>query len=274
MLNYKINKNNRYKIKTKSGYRHFGGINKVENRDDIIKFIFNDNTNITVLSNHRFLCGTSKKGKIFRRACKIKIGNIISNKKVSDKIYMSNIENNSFYDITDVECGNHYITSDVTSHNCDEFSFADPSKVDAFMDSIFPVISASPKNQIIITTTPKGRDTFARLWQESEDGLNDFKRISIKWDRIPGKDEAWKKAEISRVGPELFLQNHEVEFIGSSKTLLSKDGLLKLKRKNPLISDYLYDDVKLYKEYNENSNYIISIDTARTTGKDLKIMTI
>lgn len=231
------------------------------------KFIFKDNFTIGVVANQAKLVGeivNNIKNIILALPPFLQHGIVKMNQTSIElsngsKIISSIISGNAMRGIDNV---------DITY--CDEFSFADPSKVDAFMDSIFPVISASPKNQIIITTTPKGRDTFARLWQESEDGLNDFKRISVKWDRIPGKDEAWKKAEIARVGPELFLQNHEVEFIGSSKTLLSKEGLLNLKRKNPLIEDYIYDDVKLYKEYDENANYIISIDTARTTGKDFK----
>lgn len=71
-------------------------------------------------------------------------------------------------------------------------------------------------------------------------------------------------------GNEYYTNNiisHNCSFIGSSFTLLSADSLSKLSKKIPIIEDYLYPDVKLYKEFNEDSIYIATLDSSKTVGK-------
>ena len=263
-----MKQNNEYEILTKDGFKDFSGIQEVVNRNDIIKFIFDD-SDITVLSSHRFYTGKNSNGKIFRQAKNININNKIDGKIVKDIIKLDDIGNNKFYDVTDVNDGNHYITSGVTSHNCDEFSWADASKIKGFMDSVFPIISASKTGQLIVTTTPNGFDEFYKLWKESKEGLNDFKTIEIKWDRIPGRDQEWYDAEVARMGIPYCSQNHNVNFLGSSKTLLNVNTLDKLslnKKSSSSELEHINPDLKCYEDKKSNGIYIIGVDTSKSSS--------
>ncbi len=178
-----------------------------------------------------------------------------------------NIElNNGSFIIVDImnESSLRGFTLDLTA--VDEFSWAKENDIQGFMDSVFPIISANEDNKLIITTTPNGdKDKFAELWKESESGKNDFKRIKIKWDRIPGRDRDWYNKEVQRMGIKYCLQNHSVEFLGTgSVTLLDSDTLTSLEHKQPELEDYIEKGCSLYKPYNEKSKYLISIDTSKT----------
>jgi hypothetical protein len=154
----------------------------------------------------------------------------------------------------------------------DEFSWAKESNIQGFMDSVFPIISANKHNQLIITTTPNGEDAFHKLWRDSELKLNDFARIKITWDRIPGRDRDWYEDEVKRMGSKYCLQNHDVAFLGTGdKTLLKPDTLTNLVKKIPINNDYLHDGVKLYKEYNPDNVYLVTTDTSKTLGNTTEI---
>lgn len=250
-----------YEVLTPNGFKDFNGIKKTY-REDNIKLYFNDNTDIIVTPEHRIL--VSNKPKIFRRANKLKINNKILSKKIINIEYNINCSD-CFYDLIDVEDGNIYITSDIVSHNC---AWIDSDKYDGFQDSVIPTLATSDKTKICKVSTPNGLNHFYKEVKEAKNGANGYIFFEVTWRDIETYTEEWAKEELKRIGPTKFNQNYNVQFIGSSNTLLNGETLSSFIKSKVLVDNYIEDGVKLYKEYNPNSVYVITVDTSKTVGKE------
>jgi len=135
-----------------------------------------------------------------------------------------------------------------------------------FYESTYPTVASGKESRVIITSTPNGtRGLFHKLWTESEAGHNDFVRLKVTWDMVPGRDEEWKRQTIANTSPEQFRQEHEVVFRGSQRSLLSGQTLEKLVTIAPVEE---IDDLKIYKYPEKDHQYIITVDTSRGVGGD------
>jgi hypothetical protein len=111
-----LKNNNRYKIKTPSGYQNFSGIRKLEKKEYFIIDLSNKQK-IVCSTSHLFICGGKK-----TVANNLKIGDFIDG---CDKslVYITNIELKNdiidLYDIVNVSNGNVFNTNGIVSHNCD-----------------------------------------------------------------------------------------------------------------------------------------------------------
>lgn len=99
---------------------------------------------------------------------------------------------------------------------CDEMSHIAPNIATAFWTSISPTLATGGK--AIITSTPNSdEDQFAIIWKESQIkfdefgnenkdgiGINGFYGYTAPWDAHPDRDEAWKEAQIGKIGLERF----------------------------------------------------------------------
>ena len=96
--------------------------------------------------------------------------------------------------------------------------------------------------------TPNGHNHFYDMWQTSleldqaeaefEKGNNDlYVRSVVTWDKVPGRTEAWAKAEKVKIGDQRFRQEYECEFVGSGITLIDYRCLETLKASDPLPFD-------------------------------------
>jgi len=150
----------------------------------------------------------------------------------------------------------------------DEAGHIDENKMKPFFDSVMPALSSGSKTKIIIISTPKGFNTFQRIFVESQKGINGYVNFEGTWRVVPGRDEAWKQAQIEADGLESFLQNHEVQFLGSSKTLLSKEALERLLNcKAPAIDtlDHIHEDCKVYHYPIDDPDifYTVGVDSSK-----------
>ena len=135
-----------------------------------------------------------------------------------------------------------------------------------FFESTYPVISSGKDSRVIITSTPNGaRGLFYKLWMESVDGLNRFKRMEVPWYKVPGRDEEWKLEQIANTSIEQFNQEHGLVFRGSQNSLLSSDTLARLVHKKPVET---FGDLKIYEKPEDGKIYLTTVDTARGVGKD------
>lgn len=249
--------NSDYEVLTPNGFKDFKGIKKTQ-RFDNIKLTFNDSSTIIVTPEHRFLVC---KG-IFRRARKLKVKHKILDKVITDIEY--NVEcSNNFYDLLDVEDGHIYNTSSVVSHNC---GWIDSNKYDGFEDSVMPTIATADNTQVVKISTPNGLNHFYKAVQEAKNGTNGYVYFEVHWSRIDIYTPEWAKGELKRIGPIKFNQNYAIQFIGSSNTLLKGDTLALLIKKEPLDTDFLIENDKIFKVYNPNSTYAITVDSSKTIG--------
>lgn len=152
----------------------------------------------------------------------------------------------------------------------DEFAFV--NKANEFYTSTYPVITSGQDTKVIITSTPNGvGNMFYKLWQGAIQNANSFKPFTIKWWDVPGRDEAWKKQTIENTSELQFRQEFEVDFIGSSLTLIASDVLLALQARSPIKE---WQDTRYYVEPKEGRTYIMTVDVSKGRGQDYSTFTV
>lgn len=186
------------------------------------------------------------------------------------------------YDLMNVDKNNEYFTNGIVSHNClylDEFAFIPKNFINEFIESTFPVISASKLARIIITSTPNGKNHFYKFYEEAEKGKSDFKHSHIKWSDMPGRDEAWRQARIKELGSiEKFNQEYGAEFADASNMAFKPDTIRHIEQVQ--VEDCLFEHVKtaeglkIFQRPIKNRKYLISCDVAGGAGRDSSTMVV
>lgn len=141
-----------------------------------------------------------------------------------------------------------------------------------FYESTYPVISSGENSKVIMTTTPKGtRGMFYTLWRASEEGANSYQRMVVSWQAHPKRDEEWAKTTRENIGPARFRQEFEVEFRGSSGTLISGAILELLHPKLP-INDQ--ENLSIFELPIEDHKYVAVVDCSEGVGQDYSVVTM
>lgn len=153
----------------------------------------------------------------------------------------------------------------------DEFAFVPSNLQEEFFNSVYPTISSGKTSKVLITSTPNGMNMFYKIWADSEEGRNAYKRVSVHWSLIPGRDEEWKKETIANTSERQFEQEFECEFLGSSNTLIDSRKLKQLVWRRPIHS---YENMDIYSEPEENHKYVITVDTSRGVGIDYSVFVV
>ena len=143
---------------------------------------------------------------------------------------------------------------------------------DEFFASVFPTIASGKKTKILFTSTPNGLNHFYKTCmgaQADRDGeeWNGYEYVEVPWQRVPGRDEKWKKETLAAMNwdYEKFAQEFECAWLGSSGTLISGAVLKALVAKVPL---YDRDGLTIYEEPVGNHQYAITADVSRGKGLD------
>lgn len=147
----------------------------------------------------------------------------------------------------------------------DEFAFVQNNIQEEFFASVYPTISSGQTTKVIITSTPNGMNLFYRIWADSEEGRNSYKRVSVHWSDVPGRDDVWRKQTIENTSERQFSQEFECEFLGSSNTLVDSRKLRMLSWKTPLKS---FEHFDIYEDPIKDHKYVITVDTSRGVGID------
>ena len=146
----------------------------------------------------------------------------------------------------------------------DEFAFVHGAN--EFYTSTYPVISSGKDTKVIITSTPNGiGNMFYKLWEGAIQGTNEFQPFTIRWNDVPGRDDEWKRQTIANSSELQFRQEFEVNFIGSSQTLISADVLLGLSSRDPQHSQH---GIHYYIEPVDGHDYIMTVDVSKGRGQD------
>lgn len=91
----------------------------------------------------------------------------------------------------------------------DEYAFVENNLAKEFMESVYPTISSGQTTKIVIVSTPKGMNHFYNMWDRAEKKKSEFVPIEIKWNDVPGRDDAWRKQQIANIGIESWRQEFE-----------------------------------------------------------------
>ena len=147
----------------------------------------------------------------------------------------------------------------------DEFAFVDNNMQEDFFASVYPTISSGKTTKVLITSTPNGLNMFYKIWTDSEEGKNDYKRIDVHWSQVPGRDEKWKQETIRNTSEDQFRVEFECEFVGSSHTLISATKLRLLRSTQPILSN---PDTKIFTQPVAGRQYFTVVDTSRGVNGD------
>jgi hypothetical protein len=147
----------------------------------------------------------------------------------------------------------------------DEFAFVPSNLQEEFFNSVYPTISSGKTSKVLITSTPNGMNMFYKIWTDSEENRNSYRRVSVHWSMIPGRDEEWKAETIANTSERQFEQEFECEFLGSSNTLIDARKLRQLVWKAPLHS---YEKLDIYEEPVEGHKYFMTVDVSRGSSID------
>lgn len=179
------------------------------------------------------------------------------------------------------------IMADTTSENTgrgfaidilyvDELAHVKDTIADAFYGSVLPTLSSREEGKMIITSTPNGDiNLFAQLWKGAIAGINGFKPYSVKWNEIPGRDEAYKKKMIAQFGERKFRQEFECEFLSSENTLIDLEEINRLMKEiegNEIV--FSIKEQYFWKTINKKFSYIVGVDPGTGTGKDFTVIHI
>ena len=254
--------NSDYEVLTENGFQDFSGVKQTHSKTMNIEFKEDDNK-IVCTYNHQL-----KTISGFKEADKIQIGEIIGKYTVKSIEYNEKTEN--VYDLIDVKNTNHYITNDVTSHNC-----AHVDKFAEFYASAYPGLSSGKKTKMIMVSTPNGLNSFWEFWDKAQKGENGFNPIEITWQKVPtfNRNPNFKEETLAALNFNLqkFEQEYEVAFLGSSGTLISGYHLQKLSFVPPLeVNEHSCQYEKPIKDH----KYITICDVARGRGLDYSAFSV
>lgn len=147
----------------------------------------------------------------------------------------------------------------------DEFAHVSNNIADEFFASVYPTISSGSSSKLVMISTPLGMNHFYKFWTEAQEGINGFAWVRATWRDIPGRTQQWADTQRKVLGDVKYSQEMEVEFLGSSNTLISGYKLKSIPIKKPI---YASETLKVYEEPRPNRAYVITCDTARGVGLD------
>lgn len=148
----------------------------------------------------------------------------------------------------------------------DELAFIE--NWEEFSGSVLPTISSGETTKIVMVSTPRGLNHFYKILTDAKEGRNDYAWIEVPWYKVPGRDEKWGAMalrDFCHGDQQKFDQEFNIEFLGSSGTLIAGWKLKQLSAKTP-IADHV--GLKQYELPKDGRRYCIVVDVSRGKGLD------
>ena len=131
-------------------------------------------------------------------------------------------------------------------------------------------------NGFIGFQTPRGLNHFHDFWKGATEGTknavgeleyNGFAHVKADWQKVPGRDEAWKEGILKALNYDMeqFAQEYECEFRGSSGTLLNAATLKELNPNTPIVKN---ESIRQYFQPEKDHTYVLCSDVSRGKGLD------
>ncbi len=138
---------------------------------------------------------------------------------------------------------------------------------DEFFNSTFPTISSGETTKVVLVSTPNGMNHFYKTWDYALQGKNEYNPIKVMWYDVPGRDDSWKEKTLAAMSfdYEKLSQEHEVEFLGSSGTLIAGWKLKEMVVKPAL---FARNGMYIYEEKQPGRVYVCIVDVSHGKGLD------
>ena len=154
---------------------------------------------------------------------------------------------------------------------CDEFAHLGPNLADEFIASVFPTLSSSETSKLAIVSTPKGLNHYHKMWVEAESGTNGFIPIKASWQDHPLRTPEWAEEQRKKLGDVRYRQEVEVEFQGSSYTLVDGTKLANLPISQPI---HETDQLEVFGAPEKDHSYVMTVDVSRGRHLDYSAFTV
>ena len=161
----------------------------------------------------------------------------------------------------------------------DEFAFVAPEIAQQFWTAVAPTLANNPDARMFVSSTPNGiGNLFHKLYDDAENGRNNFAIQRVLWDDVPGRDEEWKKRTIRDDcfgDEEIFAQEYECKFLGSSNSPFPQSTFDKIKNdiSDPILRD-MDGYLKIWKLPEDDRVYAMGVDTAEGVGLDASVVQV
>ena len=138
---------------------------------------------------------------------------------------------------------------------------------DDFFASVLPTIISGNTTKMLFTSTPNGLNHFYKTCAGAMEETNGYIYIEVPWQRVPGRDDAWREETLKAMNYDYqkFAQEFECEFQGSSGTLISGNALKALVAR-PAITET--NNISMYKAPIPGHTYVCVADVSRGKGLD------
>lgn len=197
--------NEDYEILTPHSWVDFAGILQTQDKE-LFRISLSDGTHIDATPEHSFFSNGER-----IQTQMLQVGQHIDTTAAQLSIEsIQSIGKAAVYDIVEVNNDDHsfLVNGNIVTKNCDETAFVRPMIQTEFWASISPTLATGGK--LFMTSTPNGdSDLFATLWRGAVAGINGMKPLTIKWNQVPGRTEAFKKQEIAKNGELKWRQEFE-----------------------------------------------------------------
>lgn len=147
----------------------------------------------------------------------------------------------------------------------DEFAHVPATVADEFFASVFPTISSGETTRMIITSTPKGMNSFYVEWQRAKAGENGFVPIEVHYSEHPKRTEKWAAEMKAKMTPEKFAEEFECQFLGGANALISSAVLAKIPPRKPKET---VNGLDIHKHPQKGHRYVITCDPSEGAGQD------
>jgi hypothetical protein len=157
----------------------------------------------------------------------------------------------------------------------DELAFVAPHIQQAMWASIQPVLSTG--GACIVSSTPNGStDLYSELFRSAEAKISPFHAISVKWDRVPGRDEKFKEEQIALIGQRRWDQEFECMFLSSDQALIDTLKLQRAEKTVSLVEATIGElfNQDFWKLPHRNGTYIIGVDPSEGVGLDYSVIEV
>lgn len=147
--------------------------------------------------------------------------------------------------------------------------------MDQLWASLYPTLSTG--GDCIALSTPNGLGGwFHQTWAQaeegkSENGVEPFYPIKLKWKLHPERDDVWRKQQDELLGSRLASQECDAEFLSSGHTVIESEILkfyLDNHMKDPLEKRGIGGDLWIWKYPDYTKSYIVTADVSRGDGSD------
>jgi hypothetical protein len=139
--------------------------------------------------------------------------------------------------------------------------------------SIYPTLSTG--GRAVLLSTPKGvGNFFHEQWVRAENGESNFNTIKLPWTVHPERDQSWRDDQDKDLGKIKAKQECECTFLVSDDTVIDGDTIQYYENNdNILQEDQILEYRKkkkfhIFKEPEENKNYMVVADVARGDATD------